>query len=79
MTTTVQKWGNSLAVRIPSKIVDEINLEQGSDVEIKLENQAIIISPIKKKPTLEELLSKITPKNRHEEVDFGRQEGKERL
>jgi antitoxin MazE len=78
MTTRVQKWGNSLAVRIPSHIAEEIGIHQGSEVEITVEDHVIKLVPKKKKPTLRELLAKITPENRHDEIDFG-VEGNERL
>jgi len=78
MTATVQKWGNSLAIRIPSVIAEKLAIHQGSEVEMIVENQAIKLIPKKKKPTLEELLAKITPENRHAEIDFGT-EGNELL
>ena len=71
MTAKVQKWGNSLAVRIPSHIAEKLALQQGSEMEMSLENQEIRLSPKKKKPSLDELLAKVTPENRHAEVDFG--------
>lgn len=74
MTTKVQKWGNSLAVRIPSSIAEQLDLSQGSEVELSVENQSITVKPKKKKPTLEELVAQITPKNKHEEVDLGEKE-----
>ncbi|WP_407703067.1 AbrB/MazE/SpoVT family DNA-binding domain-containing protein [Virgibacillus tibetensis] len=77
VTTKIQKWGNSLAVRIPSNIADEIKITQGSDVELRIENQELKIVPAKKKPTLEELMAKITPENRHGEIDWGKPEGDE--
>lgn len=70
-TTKVQKWGNSLAVRIPSNIAEQLAIHQGAEMEISVENQKIILVPKKKKPTLEELLAKVTPENRHAEIDFG--------
>lgn len=79
MTTKVQKWGNSLAVRIPVGIAEAISIDQGSEVEIIVENQMIILKPKKSIPSLEDLLSKINPENRHEEVDFGELEGNEIL
>ncbi|RKH76994.1 AbrB/MazE/SpoVT family DNA-binding domain-containing protein [Corallococcus sp. AB032C] len=71
VATKVQKWGNSLAIRIPSVIAEQIAIRQGSEMEMIVENQAIKLIPKKKKPTLEELLAKITPENRHVEIDFG--------
>ncbi|HDX9707858.1 TPA: AbrB/MazE/SpoVT family DNA-binding domain-containing protein [Bacillus thuringiensis] len=80
MSTIVQKWGNSLAVRIPSVVAERVKIEQGSEIEMKVvgNERTIIITPRKtrKKYSLEELVSKITPENRHEYIDFGR-EGRE--
>lgn len=71
MTAKVQKWGNSLAIRIPSVIAEQLSIRQGSELEIIIENQVLKLIPKKKKPTLEELLAKITPENCHTEIDFG--------
>ncbi|WP_035454582.1 AbrB/MazE/SpoVT family DNA-binding domain-containing protein [Alicyclobacillus herbarius] len=71
MTTTVQRWGNSLAIRIPRVVAERLAVQQGSEIELSVEDNAIILTPKQKKPTLEELLAKITPENRHVEVDFG--------
>lgn len=77
MTTRVQKWGNSLAIRIPKQVAKEFDLHKGSDLEIEMMDNAIKLVPKKRKPTLEELMSKITPENQHQPVDWGRPEGKE--
>ncbi|HJY64754.1 MAG TPA: AbrB/MazE/SpoVT family DNA-binding domain-containing protein [Ignavibacteria bacterium] len=81
MTTKIQKWGNSLAVRIPKSYAKEINLKEGIQIDLRLDENKIIISPKKKKRknkyTLEELVSKITPENRYGEIDFGPPVGKE--
>ncbi len=79
MTTTVQKWGNSLAVRIPSKIAESLLIDQGSEVVMSVENQVLTLKAKKQKPSLDELLSKITATNKHQEFDFGRTEGNEQL
>lgn len=79
MSTTVQKWGNSLGLRIPSQIAEKIAISQGSEVDLVVsDDHTLIVIPHKKKPTLEELLAQCKPENRHEEVDFG-VEGKELL
>ena len=57
MRTRIQKWGNSLALRIPKSFAVEVNLEQGSEVEVS---------------SCEGLLTRITEQNRHREVDTGR-------
>ncbi|WP_153720246.1 AbrB/MazE/SpoVT family DNA-binding domain-containing protein [Sporosarcina cascadiensis] len=70
--TTVQKWGNSLAVRIPSAFAERLAIHQGSKIEINVVNdREISLIPKKKVPVLEELLAEITPENRHTEINFG--------
>ncbi|WEK55981.1 MAG: AbrB/MazE/SpoVT family DNA-binding domain-containing protein [Candidatus Cohnella colombiensis] len=73
----VQKWGNSLGIRIPGPYAEQLDLKDGSEVELLLQNREVIIRPKVSKPTLEDLLSKITPENRHQEIDFGTSEGNE--
>jgi antitoxin MazE len=68
MDAIIQKWGNSLGVRIPNVIVKDYELENGTHVEIVEENGKIIIFP-KKKYDLTSLLDKVTKDNIHTEVD----------
>lgn len=79
MVTKIKKWGNSLAIRIPSFVVKEMRLKDGTLVKLKIVNEKIIISLKKKKRkfTLDELVSKITPEKLHGEIDFGPLIGKE--
>ncbi len=78
MKLKVQKWGNSLALRIPKAFAIEANIASGSTVEMSLTNGELKIKPIKDQEyTLEELLSGITPENIHEEVSTGIPQGKE--
>ena len=49
MTTKLQKWGNSYAVRIPKYLVQGIKLSQGSEIEIKYYNQSLVIKPKNKR------------------------------
>ena len=79
VSTTVQKWGNSLGIRIPSQIAERLAVGQGSEVELVVsDDHTLVVIPKKKKPNLEELLAQCKPENRHEEIDFG-VEGKELL
>ena len=78
MRAHVQKWGNSLAVRIPRPLADQAHLSQGSLVEIKLvENRLQIEAVAPQAYTLEGLLEEVTSENRHGEVDTGAARGKE--
>ncbi|WZX99572.1 AbrB/MazE/SpoVT family DNA-binding domain-containing protein [Bacillus sp. FSL W7-1360] len=78
MSTKVQKWGNSLAIRIPSHFADQLALQPGSEVTLTVEEQVLTLKPNKPKPTLQDLLADVTPENRHAEIDFGT-EGNEML
>ncbi len=56
MQTHIDKWGNSLGVRIPSKIAASLMLKAGSDVELLLEAGQLVIKPLAR-PSLKELLA----------------------
>lgn len=78
MRTRVQKWGNSLALRIPKSFATEVGLQKETDVEILLANGKLVITPvIKPKLTLKQLLAKVTKENLHNEVDTGPAVGNE--
>ena len=78
MHIQVQKWGNSLALRIPKTYAQEANVRQGATVDISLQKGKIVLAPVLKNPfTLKKLLAKVTRKNLHGEVDFGPAAGKE--
>lgn len=76
MKTVIKKWGNSLGVRIPSLIAQELHLEDGSQVEIARKDDGILISP-GVKATLRKKLELITEDNIHSAVDTGKPVGKE--
>ena len=77
MKTKLSKWGNSLAVRIPSQIALETSWEEGRSLEIEYTDGAIQLRPIGVTPDLDQLLDQITGENVHEEVDFGDPVGNE--
>lgn len=78
MTTKVQKWGNSLGVHLPKEVTEKIGINQGTEVTFKPTKNGVLLEPKTAEPTLADLLNKITPENRHDEIDFGR-EGNELL
>ncbi|NIK12558.1 AbrB/MazE/SpoVT family DNA-binding domain-containing protein [Alkalibacillus almallahensis] len=78
MNKTITKWGNSLAVHIPHDIADQHSLTNGSNVTISSTETGILIEPVDKDLSLEDVLSQINESNRHDEIDFGNQ-GKELL
>ncbi len=78
METTIQKWGNSLAVRLPKDIARNLNLREGSRVAVREQKKEIVVSPAAKtRITLKERLALITPENIREEIDWGKPRGKE--
>jgi len=78
MQTTIQRWGNSLAVRIPKAFVKEAHVASGTRVDLTIHEGKIVINP-RPKPEyrLEDLLNGVTRRNRHAEVSTGRPVGKE--
>ena len=78
MRTRVQKWGNSLALRIPKSFANEVGLQRETSVEISLADGKLVITPVTKpKLTLKQLLTKVTKENLHHEVDTGPATGNE--
>jgi antitoxin MazE len=76
MTTKIQKWGNSLAVRIPKEVAE--GFRSGVSVELTREGSALIVRPSnKKKFTLKDLVSNIKPKHLHKETNWGDVVGRE--
>jgi len=56
MTTRLAKWGNSLGLRLPKAIIDQLNLSHGSEIEIVQKDERIIIIPKDRDLTLDELI-----------------------
>ncbi len=78
MRARVQKWGNSLALRIPKSFATEVGLQRETSVELSLAEGKLVITPVSKpKPTLKQLLAKVTKENLHHEVDTGPATGNE--
>lgn len=78
MQTKITKWGNSLALRIPKSFALDANLRQNELVDISIDKEKIIITPIgKKEYSLDELLEGVSEDNLHGEFDTGAPVGKE--
>ncbi len=78
MKTAVQRWGNSLALRIPRTYAAESQISEGSEVELTLKSGSLVIRAIvRKRYSLPDLLKRITPANRHESVATGGAVGRE--
>ena len=76
MTVALKKWGNSLALRIPKDIATTLSIEYNSNMELSIENGALVLKP-QKNSRLEDLVSKINSSNLHNEIDTGKSVGNE--
>ncbi|NEO87444.1 MAG: AbrB/MazE/SpoVT family DNA-binding domain-containing protein [Spirulina sp. SIO3F2] len=70
MNTIVKKWGNSLAIRLPKPLAEQLGIVQESVVDLTLKGNTLSIQ-LAEPPeyTLDELLAGITDENLHEAVD----------
>jgi antitoxin MazE len=72
METRVQRWGNSLALRIPKLLADEVGLKDNSPVQLSLHDRQLVVVPVLQPAfSLEALLTQVTEVNRHGEVPTG--------
>ena len=71
------KWGNSVALRVPSKVAEALGITPGSVAELALKRDKLIITPRRHAYQLDDLLSGITSKNLHQEIDTGAAVGAE--
>jgi antitoxin MazE len=72
MRTTIQRWGNSLAVRSPKTLAQETAFGEGDEVDLRADDDRIVVE--RPRPThyrLSDLLAGVTEANRHDAVDFG--------
>jgi antitoxin MazE len=67
MKAIVKKWGNSLAIRIPSSYAKDIHIHDGSVIDIEKNKSTLTIKP--HKALLSEYLNKINKKNLHQEIE----------
>ncbi|NUM74839.1 AbrB/MazE/SpoVT family DNA-binding domain-containing protein [candidate division KSB1 bacterium] len=78
MRIQVQKWGNSLAIRIPKSLALDTKIEDGSFVNLSLVRGKLVAAPIQSQEySLEQLLAGISDDNIHKEIDTGKAMGKE--
>jgi antitoxin MazE len=70
-STQIAKWGNSLGLRLPKSVALEAQLDEGDTVEVSVKDGAIVLRPARPTYSLDTLVAKITPRNRHGESDWG--------
>jgi len=78
MRTRIQKWGNSLALRIPKPFAEETHLTEDTVVDLSVRDGKLVVVPVVEADfSLEDLVNQITPQNRHSEIDTGGKVGNE--
>lgn len=77
MQTNVAKWGNSLALRLPRQFAQESRITEGSTVEVEVKDGSLVVTPVRKKFKLADLLAGMEPRTKHEEFDWGEPKGEE--
>jgi antitoxin MazE len=76
--TSVAKWGNAPAIRIPKSIMRKANLREGDPVDFEVKSPGVIvIRATRTQPALQDLVAGITPQNRHRETEWGKPRGSE--
>jgi antitoxin MazE len=80
MKTTAQKWGNSLAIRVPKSVAQQAGLKVKDDLEIEVREGTLVLRPhLRRVYRLEDLVKRISPRNLHKELGFGEPVGREAL
>jgi antitoxin MazE len=78
MSITLHRWGNSVGLRVPKPMLEQLGLAEGSQVEIKVEAGRLVVEPARRgRMTMAELLEGFTPEDRQSEVDWGPAAGRE--
>jgi len=78
MKTTAQKWGNSLAIRVPKSVAVQVGLKAQDDLDIEVQDGNVVLKPhLRRVYHLEDLVKRISPKNVHGEIDTGTPVGRE--
>lgn len=79
MRVQFAKWGNSVALRMPSPLMREVGASDGMSATIVVENGSLVITPIQETPVykLSDLLDAVSDENIHGEIKAGDPVGNE--
>jgi antitoxin MazE len=78
MESKIRKWGNSLGLRIPKSFAAQTGVREGSSVDISIEDDRLVITPVQVETyRLQDLLDQVTKDNCHEEISTGSPQGRE--
>ena len=79
MTATIQKWSNSLALRIPLAVAKQIHGKEGDSVTPKVGASGLTVKAAPKKISLDDLPSQVAPDNLHPATEWAADVGREVL
>ena len=77
VTQKVSVWGNSLGIRLPQAIIQQVGWQEGAMVTISVRDAQVILSPTKPSYSLDELLQGATSQEQHDELEWGKSVGEE--
>ena len=78
MRVQIQKWGNSLALRIPKPFAEDMGVREGTAVQVSVSEGRLVAAPIRRPKTrLKDLLAGVTQANLHNETETGKPMGRE--
>lgn len=77
MRTKISRWGNSLGIRIPKAFAEEVEVSEGSEVDLSIVHGRLILEPVEESYRLEALLDRVTEENLHGEILTGEPRGRE--
>jgi antitoxin MazE len=78
MSVTLHKWGNSVGLRLPKPLLEQVGLKEGAEVDVRVEGNRLVIEPAQRRRlTMAELLEGFTPDHQPGEVDWGPPVGRE--
>jgi antitoxin MazE len=75
MAVTLQKWGNSVGVRLPKAMLEQVGLKEGAQVDVLVEGNHLVIR--RKRLKLADLLAQCKAENRPDPIDWGPDVGRE--
>jgi len=79
MHVQVTKWGNSLGVRLPRALAQQIGIDEGQKVNVRASGDKIIIEPVTRRYRLQDILTNVTPRAMGEAFDWGPDVGGEKI
>jgi len=69
MKTSIKKWGNSLAFRIPKSIAQDLSLKDGTEVKIVVKEDRLVIIP-DTNFTIDDFMVGLSPETRHDPIEI---------